>query len=217
MPGVPSSALQAGAEALLIVAFFLALGWLIVDLLLGARVFGSVTRFGLSFAGVELFSTALMCLHMASGGRILSSDWITRGITIAVFVALLARRVILDGRRRHPQEGERSVRGGRRHSSAGLRGRGALIGAFAILCVGLIVWGLPAFQIFPMPAEGDVGALHLGWTTQLLNGEPTPSGFITGDIPNLYPWGYHALLATLTRFTPGARAVLGMAPCNCCR
>ncbi len=48
---------------------------------------------------------------------------------------------------------------------------------------------------------------HLGWTNQLLGGEPIPSGPAPEFAHNAYPWGVHAVLATMVRLVPGTDAV----------
>ena len=49
---------------------------------------------------------------------------------------------------------------------------------------------------------------HLGWTEQLLGGEPVPPGPAPEFARNAYPWGWHAVLATMVRLVPGSDAVL---------
>ena len=45
---------------------------------------------------------------------------------------------------------------------------------------------------------------HLGWTEQLLAGDPVPTGPAPEVGRNAYPWGVHAVLATLVRTSPGS-------------
>jgi hypothetical protein len=66
------------------------------------------------------------------------------------------------------------------------------------------------FTLFALPAiDGGSGVRtgdspwHLGWSEQLLAGEPTPSGPAPNAENNAYPWGFHAVLATLVRLVPG--------------
>jgi hypothetical protein len=66
------------------------------------------------------------------------------------------------------------------------------------------------FTLFALPAiDGGSGVRsgdspwHLGWTEQLLAGEPTPSGPAPNAENNAYPWGFHAVLAALVRLVPG--------------
>lgn len=49
---------------------------------------------------------------------------------------------------------------------------------------------------------------HLGWTEQLLRGEPVPVGAAADYARNAYPWGYHAVLAGLVRLVPGSSPLL---------
>jgi hypothetical protein len=45
---------------------------------------------------------------------------------------------------------------------------------------------------------------HLGWTQQLLGGEAVPNGPAPEFGRNAYPWGWHAVLATMVRLVPGS-------------
>lgn len=45
---------------------------------------------------------------------------------------------------------------------------------------------------------------HLGWTEQLLHGEPVPTGPAPEFSRNAYPWGWHAVLASAVRLVPGS-------------
>jgi hypothetical protein len=49
---------------------------------------------------------------------------------------------------------------------------------------------------------------HLGWTAQLLGGEAVPVGPAVDYARNAYPWGHHALLASLVRLVPSSTALL---------
>ncbi|MDQ3914326.1 MAG: hypothetical protein M3323_03205 [Actinomycetota bacterium] len=49
---------------------------------------------------------------------------------------------------------------------------------------------------------------HLGWTAQLLGGEGIPAGPAAEYARNAYPWGYHALLASLVRLVPSSTTLL---------
>ncbi|MDQ3956991.1 MAG: hypothetical protein M3273_01580 [Actinomycetota bacterium] len=49
---------------------------------------------------------------------------------------------------------------------------------------------------------------HLGWTEQLLGGEPLPAGPAPELARNAYPWGYHAVLATMVRLVPSSTPLL---------
>jgi hypothetical protein len=85
---------------------------------------------------------------------------------------------------------------------------GLAIGASALVT---LAWFSPIVRAFPLATGGDV-ALHAGWTEQLLNGEAMPSSPLTGDVPNYYPWLYHALLAVVTHLTPEGHPFEALAP-----
>jgi hypothetical protein len=54
--------------------------------------------------------------------------------------------------------------------------------------------------------------MHSGYSSELLDGEATPSAAITGQIPNAYPWLFHGAEALTARLTPGGRTVDALAP-----
>ena len=187
----PPSALAAGAASVVVAAFLLGIGYLFADTLLGRRPVDRVFRWALAVPALGLFVVALMLGHMATGGRILSAPWITRGVTVAA--AVLA-----------------AVRMARRGRSTPLDRRGRWL-AVAVVIGGLLVWGTPVFRVLPLDFLGDTH-WHAGWASQLLNGEPVPAGVITGDIPNYYPWLFHATSAFVAAFTPGGRVLHALGP-----
>ena len=74
------------------------------------------------------------------------------------------------------------------------------VGLFALAVV--VLWGLPTILGGTAARSGDT-PWHLGWTEQLLAGEPVPEGPAPDQVAaNAYPWGFHALLATLVRLVP---------------
>ena len=193
MLSAPSSPVVAAVQAICVAIPFMLFGWLVADVLLSRRAHRRV-GWGLSFAGLTVYALVLMVLHMISGGRVFSNAWLTRALTASVFVLLLARK----------------LEQWRRGQWSPAFGAGDAC-ALALVATGWIVWGTPLFRMMPLPAGGDI-SLHASWASQLLNGETTPSGAITGAIPNYYPWLYHAVLALVARFTPGGRALHGLAP-----
>jgi hypothetical protein len=192
MLSAPSSAPVAGLQAVAVAVLLLTLGRLVAGAVAGRRNLDEPELWGLGVAGLTLYSLALMGAHMATGGRVLSNPWLTRGLTGALFIALALRHVLARDRVRRPD-------------------RPALAAAAGVAAAAAVVWGLPLFRVLPLPPGGDV-ILHSGWSSQLMNGEPTPSAFITGDVPNFYPWLFHALLALTARLTPGGRALHALGP-----
>jgi hypothetical protein len=189
----PSSPVVAGTQAVLVAAFFVALGWLVADALFGRRrALG--TEWGLSLAGLGVYALALMIVHMASDGRLFSNEWLTRVITLGTFTLLLLRKLAA----------------WRSKTVAPTIDAAAWL-AVALVLVAMVVWGTPVFRMLPLPSGGDI-SLHAPWASQLMNGEPTPAAAITGPIPNYYPWMFHVVLALVSRLTPGGRAIHGLAP-----
>ncbi|MPZ91027.1 MAG: hypothetical protein GEU68_05265 [Actinobacteria bacterium] len=190
---VPASAAIAGLQAVVVAALFLTLGYLISDALLGRRV-DAVTHWGLAFAGVGLFALVLILAHIATSGSVFGQVWPTRVATAALFLLLSTRKLL-------------SLR------SAGRRWRPRTDGwvALVLVIVAWFVWCSPVMRSMPLDVGGDV-ALHAGWSSQLLNGETTPSATITGEIPNFYPWLSHSIMAMLARILPEGRTYHAMAP-----
>ena len=54
---------------------------------------------------------------------------------------------------------------------------------------------------------GDA-SFHMGWTEQLLGGDPIPSGPAPEFGRNAYPWGFHALMATMVRLVPATTTLV---------
>ncbi len=189
----PANPVVVGVQAAVVAAGALALGYLIVDALLGRKL-DTLMCASLALPGLLLYSLCLMLLHIASGGRILASPIATRALTLIVFLACLA--VV---RRRRSLRAERRV--------VPRIEWAALIGT-AFLA--LVVWGLPLLARTPVYYQGDEGS-HLGWINQLLNGDTVPTSALAG-VPNYYPWLFHGLGALLTWFTPGSRAFLVVGP-----
>jgi hypothetical protein len=80
-----------------------------------------------------------------------------------------------------------------------------------LVLLALILWWIPVAGVFPLHFSPDTN-LHMGWATQLMNGESSPSAVVTGDVPNYYPWLYHSLVALLASFTRGQSAFLALNP-----
>ena len=194
MFSAPTSAVMAGIQALAVAGLLLSFGYLLAGAALGPRG-DRVLRAGLALPALCVYVLALSLTHIVSGGGIWSQPWVVQILTAASAVGawFVARR--------------RGV--GIDH--------GGLVPMLGLLGLGLLIWGppvfreLPLFETTPLDFGGDT-KLHLGWTMQLINGETTPSNPLTGEIPNYYPWFFHALLAFVSNLTPGGRAFHGLGP-----
>ena len=154
----------------------------------------AVTHWGLAFVGVCLFALLLMLVHIATSGNVFGQVWPTRAATIAVVLVLGIRKLLS-------------------RPSTGWKWSPSADGwaAIGLVIVAWLVWCSPTMRSMPIDIGGDV-TLHAGWSSQLLNGETTPSAAITGEIPNFYPWLTHSVTAMLARTLPEGRAYHAMAP-----
>ena len=74
----------------------------------------------------------------------------------------------------------------------------------------VLVWMLPVFASETAARSGDT-PWHLGWTNQLLSGQPVPQGPAPEEAAaNAYPWGFHAFLGALVRLAPGSDVMAGL-------
>ncbi len=175
-------------SALLVGALALLFGRSIVDAIVFRWEVDGVTRWALAFPALVLFSFVLMLAHLATNGAIFSNAWLTRGLTVVTAIVCVALNLWRRPRLPH----ERLL-------------RWQVWTVLALCALGLVVWGLPIAHAFPLNFTPDTD-LHMGWASQLMIGESTPSTVVTGDVPGYYPWLYHALVALLARFSPGGRA-----------
>jgi hypothetical protein len=185
----PTVAAQSCAVAIGLLAF----GYLLVDVAAGSRQLDTITRWALAFPAVVAYAFVLMVLHMASGGRMFSTPWLVRGVSLGVAVLLAVRKLMI-----------------RTQRAATPRTVGLAAGAIVLL--GVLVWGLPVARVVPLAPPGSDTGWHMGWTSQLLNGETTPSALISGAVPNSYPWMFHGLAAFVADITPGERAYRALGP-----
>jgi hypothetical protein len=79
--------------------------------------------------------------------------------------------------------------------------------AFVVVIGAIFV--LPDLVAGPGIRTGDP-PWHLGWTEQLLHGEAVPTGPAPELGRNAYPWGLHAVMATLTRLVPGTDPLVAL-------
>jgi hypothetical protein len=127
------------------------------------------------------FSVVLMLLHALFRGAVFSNPFVVPVLGIAVLVTGVIRR--------------QKTSGGHQWSP-----RALMSAAF----LGLI---LLAIFVAPLIAQGSGvragdSSLHMGWTEQLLRGESVPPGAAPEFARNAYPWGFHAVMATMIRLVP---------------
>ena len=165
----------------------LIVGWLLGNYLLdrlfpeSARRAGWPERCLAAVVGFAVFAFALMLGHIMVGGKVFSTPGVVPAAGILV-VALLARRARL------PKD------------IPWVR-----VGLFSLVL--LAIYFAPSFIGGSSVRSGD-GPWHLGWTEQLLGGERLPNGPAPDFNSNAYPWGFHAILATLVRLVPGTDPVI---------
>ncbi|MDQ3766682.1 MAG: hypothetical protein M3346_04980 [Actinomycetota bacterium] len=194
MFSTPSSPAIAGLQAMGVAALLLALGYLVADLVTSRLKLGRTTRLGLAFPGLTLYALVLMLSHIATGGRILSNPGLTRAITAIAAVGLSVAAFL---RRR-----------GRTYEASPPE---VVWPAWLLVAMGVVIFCAPVGRMIPLDHVWDTN-LHTGWASQLMAGEPVPSATVTGDVPNYYPWLFHALLASIAHLTPGGRAFHALGP-----
>lgn len=183
-----SFALQSG----LVAAGLFGFGYLLADALAARRPLDRLERAALAVPALVLWAFVLMALHLLTRGRVFSEPWVVRLLTGGAAALLIRRKV-------------------RRRERTAAADRPALVAAGALVLLGIVVWGNPALRLLPLAHTADTN-WHMGWASQLMNGQPTPTAPIPGAIPNYYPWMFHAFVAFVTWFTPGGRAFLALDP-----
>jgi len=160
---------------------FAVLGWVFSELLVRtvlkkhAAWLGLPERCLFALAGFVVFSNALMVGHVITGGAVFGTRV---AAPVVVVVTLLAVRGRID-----------LPRGIAWPQMAGL--------AFVLLVLYLVPVLLGGSSV----RTGDP-PWHLGWSQQLLSGEPVPTGPAPEFSRNAYPWGWHSVIATLVRIVP---------------
>lgn len=160
------------------------LGWFLSGILLRRATrdgeahweLGLPERALLALAAYVLWCVALMVLHLVTGGAVF-------GTSLAVPVVAIL--VIVLGRHTERPRGVPWL---------------PVIGFVVVLSA---VFLLPDLTGGPGIRTGDP-PWHLGWTEQLLHGEAIPTGPAPELGRNAYPWGLHAVMATMTRTIPGS-------------
>jgi hypothetical protein len=186
MGNAPSSAIEAGVEAIAVALLALAVGYLLVDAAgrLRRTRLDPVLCAGFAPIAVLCLTLVIMLAHLATRGAVLSSTLVTGGMAGAAVLAAGA------------------VRLARRGSAGGSPWQlGLLLG---LVVLGLAVWSGPIFVRLPLFTSGD-DAWHFASAAQLLNGATTPSSWFAGSFPNDYPWLFHSVLSFFAHFTPGGR------------
>ena len=146
---------------------------------------GSAEDWLLACLGFSAWAVILMLGHIVSGGRVFSNPVVVPVATIALVVVWTRRRAITWARPRL---------------------RWPVIALGALL---LALYLAPAVIGGSSLRTGDP-PWHLGWTEQVLDGQSVPTGPAPIEVArNAYPWGLHAVFATLVRSVPGSDPVIG--------
>jgi hypothetical protein len=180
-------------QLLLQVIAGVAVGWVVGDWVLRrfflrsfpelSPYFGLPERALIGLAGLFGFAIAAMVLNVVTGGAVFGLPGI---------VTLAGAAVVVLGARRRAWPSQ-------------IPWKALLL--FAVVLV--------AIYLRPVIVGGSGARLgdpqwHLGWTEQLLHGQAIPTGPAPEFSRNAYPWGYHALLATLVRLVPGSSTLVAL-------
>jgi hypothetical protein len=130
---------------------------------------------------------------MASGGRVFSNPWLVRIVSAVIALVLVGRKIATP---RRPM----------------LISRRDVVVTSLVLAVGMVMWSAPVLRLIPLAPVGSDSGWHMGWASQLMNGEITPSSILSGNVPNYYPWMFHAVVALTAAFTPGGRPFHALGP-----
>ena len=172
----------------------LAFGYLIANRLLG-KSRDSVLAWALALPCLVGYALILMLAHMATGGWMFSHGWFIRIVTALIALMLIVARI-----RTRPPKSDEQVPNTR-----------MLWLGFGMVIAALVLWSYPTLEVFPLHYSPDTRA-HMGWANQLLNGSPTPTAALSGEIPNFYPWLFHAFTALVSLFTPGGSPFDALVP-----
>lgn len=161
-------------------------GWAVGDWALSriaGREVGLCERALAAVLGFIAFALGLMVGHIIAGGVVFGTSWL---------VPVAGSAVVIFGIRR--KAWPRSV------PWVPLVAAVALLGALFLL---------PAVSGGSGVRTGDI-PWHLGWSEQLLGGEPVPTGPAPEYGENAYPWGFHAVIATIVRMVPGSTPLVAL-------
>jgi hypothetical protein len=159
----------------------LAVGWVIGEAIasrtLDERGLRLPERALLAIVGFVAFCIALMVAHIVTGGAVFGISGIVPAIG-AVVVAVGIRN----------KSWARAM--------PWLKLAGAAVILVALFVRPVIIGGSGV-------RTGDP-PWHMGWSEQVLGGEAVPTGPAPEQLTrNAYPWGFHAVIATLVRLVPG--------------
>jgi hypothetical protein len=188
----PSGSAMSAFHGLLVAAGALAFGYLIASTLLGRSRDSGVLAWALALPCLVGYALILMLGHMATGGWLFSHGWFIRMLTALIAAVLLVARI--------------RTRLSKRKQDTWMLWLG-----FGMVVVAVVLWSYPTLEEFPLHYSPDTRA-HMGWAHQLLNGSPTPTAALSGEIPNFYPWLFHVFTAFVALFTPGGNPFHALAP-----
>jgi hypothetical protein len=161
-----------------------ALGNLVLDRVAQDReVVGPPERALAAVAGAILFSVGGMALNIILGGAVFGTVGVVP--VIALVTVFLCRRHLVLG------------------------GRVPWMRVVAAIALVSSIYLAPALVGGSSIRTGDP-PWHLGWTAQLLAGEPVPTGPAAEFGRNAYPWGLHAVMASAVRLVPGTNPLVAL-------
>lgn len=163
-------------------------GWALGNLVLDRindhpETVGPPERALAAVAGAILFSVGAMAVNIIVGGAVFGSPWFVPIIGI-VTLFFCRRHLALGG----PVPWMRVV---------------------AALALVSSIYLAPALEGGSSIRTGDP-PWHLGWTEQLLAGEPVPTGPAPEFGRNAYPWGLHAFMASAVRLVPSTTSLVAL-------
>lgn len=182
----------------------------------------------LAVAGFVAFAVALMVAHIVTGGAVFGVPGVVPLAAAAVVGLAMQRGAVVPRAVANWWPGRRPAASGSGLTALVLNGLpvpGAtrsggsrtaalrtppwrLLVPFAVVLAALYV--VPVLEAGSGVRTGD-SPWHLGWTEQLLAGEPVPAPPVAGELGrNAYPWGFHAVMAAMVRLVPGSDPLLAL-------
>lgn len=166
-------------------SLFVVVGWSVASSVIARVAVGADVEWPertlFAIGGACAFSIGLMILHITTGGAVFNNAFVVPMLALATIVL--------------------AARTGAWRVSVSWKP----VTAAALLLVALFV--VPMFAAGSSVREGDP-PWHMGWTHELLDGQPLPDGHAPEFGRNAYPWGWHGVLATTTRLVPGSSPLL---------